>query len=106
MSHVYHPRTVEIDVEKAEEQLATNEPLLFDGCPDCETKINPLLQSPALASILWVKMIRVDFRDVGRYRSDNEARAGLRLYELAVFAERNLGLTPTEDGLERLVQVR
>lgn len=98
MSHVWHPRRYTVEDPR---QLDSNEPLLFDGCTDCERLVNPVFQSPTMSRALWAKMVRVDFQLTGGYRSDTEAKAGSRLYEAALFLQRAFGLEPTENGFLR-----
>jgi hypothetical protein len=90
MSHGYHPRHNELDDTRGPS------PIFFDGCEDCEEKANdPLRWSQEVAAAVWKKMNEVEYKHTGRYRSDAEAKAGLRAYHISVFVERNMLMGPS-----------
>lgn len=98
MAHRYHPRSHPLD------EIDGKDPILFDGCSDCYEKVDPLRQSRDVVRALWLKMLAVEFEDAGTlYRSDTEARACIRLYEIAVFLQRHFGMEPRD--LEVMIKV-
>jgi hypothetical protein len=68
---------------------------LADRCPRCaEIADNPsAFMDDELFRATWKQMVDVEWGEHG-YRSDTEGRAGRKLYALAVFMERRLGLDP------------
>jgi hypothetical protein len=70
-------------------------PILFDDCPRCAEHALSVLWSldSEHASALWRRMVEVEKRG-GRYRSENEATACRKLYEVALFLERQTPIDP------------
>ena len=94
MAHDYHPR--QRDAPTAATLVADPEPILFDGCQECEEKAEKVLYAfdHEFSAALWQKMVAVEHRDEGSYRSQAERQACVRLYEVAVFLERHTRLDP------------
>ena len=96
MSHEYHPRSY-VPSEEPSLLVSGVEPILFDGCEECEERSRAILRAPLdqnYMAALWQKMVRVEHANVGRYRSDAEARACHTLYEVAVFLEKGGKVNP------------
>lgn len=70
-------------------------PILFDRCDRCEEQAEHPLQTLDLDHVakLWDRMVAVEFYDEA-YRSTAEARAGRKLYEVALFLERYTHIDP------------
>jgi hypothetical protein len=73
--------------------------VLFDGCGECEHRSRLgmegiLALDDTSVLMLWNRMLnterptRSNFPNVGRYKSDAEARLGRTLYYLSIFNER------------------
>lgn len=68
--------------------------LLFDDCPGCERHAKLLLSLDVQSmGEMWDRMLDVEYREQS-YRTGAEARAGRRLYEIAVFLRRYMGMNP------------
>lgn len=82
-THTFHPDT--------------HENGLADGCPRCdELAAQPLnLDSENMLSA-WSRMLEVEFRDEGGYRSVNEKALCSRLFEIALFLQRYTPIDPHE----------
>ena len=96
MSHAYHPRSY-VPGEEPERLVGGPEPILFDGCEECEERSRDVLRAPLdrdFMRALWQKMVMVEHHDAGRYRSDAEGRACHSLYEVAVFLEKHTAVNP------------
>ena len=96
MAHAYHPRKHDPSSDTAA-LLAAEEPILFDGCEDCEAKVNGVLYAldANFTAALWQKMVQVEHSSGdGIYRSTAEAQACKKLYEVAVFLERHTRINP------------
>lgn len=93
MSHERHPEQFTNPIEGLSQD---REPILYDGCADCESRARMALYSldRQFTEAVWRKMVLVEHEHEGRYRSDAEARACKQMYEVAVFLERFTAISP------------
>ena len=96
-SHIAHPGAERIH------DLSGQDPILYDDCPRCEEHAaDPLVGlDDDFTRALYLKMVAVEHRDEGRYRSSAEARACRTFYLFAVWLERHkkllkAGFTPLD----------
>jgi hypothetical protein len=71
------------------EDLTGPEPILFDDCERCREHARDILSFDLdFTRALWTKMLMVERRGEGHYRSEAEAEACGRLRELMIWLDR------------------
>ena len=90
-THAYHPR-----------EGTSNEPILFDDCPRCaEAADDPIAHCDhERVKALYRKAVEAE-HEGGYYRSQNEKKACIKMWRIALFLERYLAYdTATGTGVD------